>query len=54
MQEFVESGQGEQMYPGLPPLGLAESPMVAGIVAEYNPFHKGHEWMIQRLRQEAG
>ncbi|MFV0412887.1 MAG: nucleotidyltransferase family protein, partial [Oscillospiraceae bacterium] len=23
---------------------------VAGIVAEYNPFHKGHEWMVQQLR----
>lgn len=24
---------------------------VAGIVTEYNPFHKGHEWMIEQLRQ---
>lgn len=22
----------------------------AGIVVEYNPFHKGHEWMMQQLR----
>ena len=25
---------------------------VAGIVAEYNPFHTGHEWMVRRLREE--
>lgn len=25
---------------------------VAGIVAEYNPFHAGHGWMIERLREE--
>lgn len=23
---------------------------IAGIIAEYNPFHKGHEYQIQRLR----
>lgn len=26
-------------------------PIVAGIVTEYNPFHAGHEWMIQLLRR---
>lgn len=25
---------------------------IAGIVAEYNPFHNGHEWMINQLRAE--
>ncbi len=25
--------------------------ITAGIVAEYNPFHKGHHWMIQMLRR---
>ncbi|MDL2327073.1 nucleotidyltransferase family protein [Ruminococcaceae bacterium OttesenSCG-928-A11] len=34
-----------------PPKGLAQHPPCAGIVTEYNPFHKGHEWMIQRLRE---
>lgn len=34
-----------------PPLGLPEHPPAAGIVAEYNPFHKGHQWMIQQLRR---
>ncbi len=24
---------------------------VAGIVCEYNPFHSGHTWMIEKLRQ---
>lgn len=24
---------------------------VAGIVAEYNPFHKGHAWMVHTLKQ---
>ncbi len=25
-----------------------------GIVAEYNPFHNGHAWQIERLRQQTG
>lgn len=25
---------------------------VAGIVAEYNPFHNGHAWMIEQLREQ--
>lgn len=25
---------------------------VAGIVAEYNPFHNGHEWMVNQLRRQ--
>lgn len=27
---------------------------IAGIVAEYNPFHNGHAWHIQRTREETG
>lgn len=27
---------------------------VAGIIAEYNPFHRGHAWQIRRLRQQLG
>lgn len=46
---------GEQAIPQLVPQGpqprLEEAPTVAGIVAEYNPFHKGHEWMIRQLRR---
>ncbi len=29
---------------------MVQDGMVAGIVAEYNPFHKGHEWMVRQLR----
>lgn len=25
---------------------------IAGIVAEYNPFHNGHAWMVRQLRQQ--
>lgn len=25
---------------------------VAGIICEYNPFHRGHAWMLQQLRQQ--
>lgn len=34
-----------------PVASLTGLPMVAGIVAEYNPFHRGHEWMINQLRR---
>jgi len=27
---------------------------IAGIVAEYNPFHKGHEYQIQKIREMLG
>ena len=27
---------------------------VAGIIAEYNPFHRGHAWQIARLRERLG
>ena len=27
---------------------------VAGIIAEYNPFHRGHQWQIRRLREQLG
>ena len=27
---------------------------VAGITVEYNPFHRGHEYMLRRLREELG
>ncbi len=30
---------------------LLKAPIAAGIVAEYNPFHKGHQWMIRMLRE---
>lgn len=26
----------------------------AGIIAEYNPFHRGHEYMLRRLRRDLG
>lgn len=25
---------------------------VAGIICEYNPFHRGHEWMLRQLREQ--
>lgn len=25
---------------------------VAGIICEYNPLHRGHEWMLQQVRQQ--
>lgn len=25
---------------------------VAGVICEYNPFHRGHEWMLQQLRAQ--
>jgi predicted nucleotidyltransferase len=28
--------------------------MVAGIIAEYNPFHRGHQWQIAELRRQLG
>ena len=28
--------------------------LIAGIVAEYNPFHNGHQWHIRRTRAERG
>ena len=27
---------------------------MAGIIAEYNPFHRGHRWQIQTLRRLLG
>ena len=27
---------------------------VVGIIAEYNPFHKGHKYQIDQLRKETG
>ena len=27
---------------------------IAGIIAEYNPFHQGHAYQISRTRQETG
>ena len=27
---------------------------IAGIVAEYNPFHKGHAYQIQKIREIYG
>ena len=27
---------------------------IAGIVAEYNPFHNGHAWHIQKTRELTG
>ena len=27
---------------------------IAGIIAEYNPFHNGHEYMIQKVKEETG
>jgi predicted nucleotidyltransferase len=28
--------------------------MIAGIIAEYNPFHRGHQWQIAELRRQLG
>ena len=25
---------------------------VAGVICEYNPFHRGHEWMLRELRAQ--
>ena len=25
---------------------------VAGVICEYNPFHRGHEWMLRQLREQ--
>ena len=27
---------------------------IAGIIAEYNPFHRGHAWHVQRTREASG
>ena len=27
---------------------------VAGIIAEYNPFHKGHQYHIEETRKQTG
>ena len=27
---------------------------IAGIIAEYNPFHNGHQFQIDQLKQETG
>ena len=27
---------------------------VAGIIAEYNPFHRGHAWQIAEIRRRLG
>ena len=24
---------------------------VAAVIAEYNPFHKGHRWQLEQIRQ---
>jgi len=40
-----------QLHAGMPQVKQAATPLVAGIVAEYNPFHKGHAWMIDMLRE---
>lgn len=28
--------------------------IIAGIIAEYNPYHNGHDYMIQKVRKETG
>ena len=33
-------------------MSLSQDKAVVGIVCEYNPFHKGHAWMIEKLRQK--
>ena len=27
---------------------------IAAIIAEYNPFHNGHEYMIQKVKEDTG
>ncbi|MBQ8087422.1 MAG: nucleotidyltransferase family protein, partial [Clostridia bacterium] len=27
---------------------------VAGVIAEYNPFHSGHEWQLRQTRARTG
>ena len=27
---------------------------IAAIIAEYNPFHNGHDYMIQKVKEETG
>ena len=27
---------------------------VAGVIAEYNPFHRGHAWQIAEIRRRLG
>ncbi|MBR6642479.1 MAG: nucleotidyltransferase family protein, partial [Lachnospiraceae bacterium] len=27
---------------------------IAAVIAEYNPFHNGHEYMIQKIKEETG
>ena len=27
---------------------------IAGIIAEYNPFHRGHEWHVAQTRRRTG
>ena len=27
---------------------------IAGIITEYNPFHNGHAYQIEKVRQETG
>ncbi len=51
MLDYGTAGYGQMEMPAPPPgLLTAKEPLVAGIVVEYNPFHKGHGWMIDQLR----
>ena len=27
---------------------------VAGVIAEYNPFHRGHAWQLGEIRRRLG
>ena len=27
---------------------------IAAVIAEYNPFHNGHDYMIQKVKEETG
>lgn len=51
MQPVAERYTDYAQFAGeAPQKSLPEHPPVGGIVAEYNPFHSGHAWMVQQLR----
>ncbi len=49
--------QKRWIFKGFPPffdVGRVIFMKIAGIVAEYNPFHSGHAYQIDRTRSEDG
>lgn len=51
LETFAQNAAQPGFVPAPAPYFDNNKPLAAGIIAEYNPFHKGHAWMIHQLRE---